>query len=141
MSYHIHEERDWPLSGVEDEEDIDEEDPVVAFWPNHAEITRRQGAGILGAPAGGAPDRTWQAILNEITRHTIGLPINAEKHIYKFASPITWAQAQQGVRGLRDGTGQDWTRRVDGFPPVCEAWSVFPKSTVKVQNYFAAFPE
>lgn len=48
MTLQIHEEQDWPPHGqVEEDDDVDEEDPVVTFWPNLAEITRRQGMLII----------------------------------------------------------------------------------------------
>ena len=46
MNTHV--EQDWPpqdqVKDVEEnEEEPDEEDPIVCFYPNIAEITRRQG--------------------------------------------------------------------------------------------------
>eukprot|EP01111_Echinosteliopsis_oligospora_P019097 TRINITY_DN905_c0_g1_i1.p1 TRINITY_DN905_c0_g1~~TRINITY_DN905_c0_g1_i1.p1 ORF type:complete len:121 (+),score=36.59 TRINITY_DN905_c0_g1_i1:33-395(+) len=112
-------------------EDIEEEDPVVVLFPDHVEIARRQGAGVLNAPAGGAPSRTWVAVVNTLLPHVRNV-IDANRFVYDFASPVTWEAAQQAARALTDDHEVQWTQNLHATAPIATALVIFPKAILHI---------
>lgn len=95
--------------------------------------------GIYGAPANGAPDRTFDAVLAAIQPH-VRSTISAQRYIFDFASPVQWDAARHSVAMLQDRNHLQWTFNDQAFPPIAEALVIYPKDANSVIHSFGAFP-
>eukprot|EP01118_Nematostelium_gracile_P002994 TRINITY_DN13442_c0_g1_i1.p1 TRINITY_DN13442_c0_g1~~TRINITY_DN13442_c0_g1_i1.p1 ORF type:complete len:145 (-),score=32.30 TRINITY_DN13442_c0_g1_i1:61-432(-) len=117
----------------------DEQNPIVCFYVNHAEIQRRQGQEIMGAPALGAPTRTWASLVPIITAQARKV-IDGNKFIFDFENPLKYEMARHAVNVAVDVHGIQWAQTRVGFPPIAEVVIILPKNTVNVQHLLTSFP-
>jgi hypothetical protein len=112
---------------------------------------------VLGAESIGVNTRTFEAIVDTITKfqgmktphitflitirpyfsHSAGIErIHSSLPVFLFRAPDSaiWGQAVMAVRAMQ------WTLVVGGFPPVCTAWIVSPKSTSSLTEGVISFP-
>lgn len=99
-----------------------------------------QGAGILGAPAGGAPSRTW-APVQAIVAHHARATIDLQHNVFDFASPVAWDYCRAAVTNLTDAHGLGWTGHQVGFPDIATVLVVYPKNACSVQHSIQGFPQ
>jgi len=124
----------------DDKDEGEDEDPIVVFFPNLAEITRRQQPGILGAPAIGSPSRTWAVVLAAMGPH-VRTVIDAQRNVFDFASPAAWEAARQSVINLQDANNVGgWTVQQFGFPSIADVLIVWPKNASSVTYSLVLFP-